>query len=52
MLLDRGLALALLGDLQGARSDLGAARKAGADEPARWRLESIVTAAKPNVRPR
>ena len=52
LLLDRGLALALLGDPQGARRDLGAAQKAGADEPACWRLESILTATKPRARSR
>ena len=38
--LDRGLALALLGDSAGASRDLAAARKAGADTMATWRLEA------------
>lgn len=46
LLLDRGLALALLGDTAGASQDLAAARKAGADATASWRLEAQL-AAKP-----
>ncbi len=46
LLLDRGLALALLGDSEGAGRDLAAARKAGADASASWRLEAQL-AAKP-----
>ena len=46
LLLDRGLALALLGDTSGAGCDLAAARKAGADALAAWRLEAQL-AAKP-----
>jgi len=52
LLLDRGYAQALLGDLESARRDLNTALKAGADEPARWRLEGILGATKPNVHPR
>jgi tetratricopeptide (TPR) repeat protein len=40
LLLDRGLALALLGDSTGAGRDLAAARKAGADASAARRLEA------------
>jgi tetratricopeptide (TPR) repeat protein len=44
LLLDRGLALALLGDTAGASDDLAAARKAGADAAATWRLEAQLAA--------
>lgn len=44
LLLDRGLALALLGDTTGANRDLAAARKAGADATAAWRLEARLAA--------
>lgn len=44
LLLDRGLALALLGDTTGAGRDLAAARKAGADATAAWRLEAQLAA--------
>ena len=40
LLAERGLALALLGDLAGARSDLASARKAGAETWVIWRLEA------------
>ncbi len=52
LLADRGLALALLGDITGAKKDLLAARKAGADAAMLRRLESALASheAKPTRR--
>lgn len=46
LLLDRGLAHALLGDKAAARRDLDAARAAGAEAGATWRLESRLATAR------
>jgi tetratricopeptide (TPR) repeat protein len=46
LLLDRGLAHALLGETNAARGDLTAARAAGAEPGATWRLESRLAAAR------
>lgn len=46
LLLDRGLALALLGDAAAARRDLAAARQSGADAASTWRLEFCLAATK------
>ena len=52
LLLDRGLALALLGDVSAASRDLAVARKAGAEDSASWRLETLLAAAKSGGRAR
>ena len=52
LLLDRALALALLGDASAASRDLAVARKAGAEDSATWRLATILAAAKSGGRPR
>lgn len=46
LLLDRGLAHALLGETKAARQDLDAARAAGAEPGATWRLEARLDAAR------
>lgn len=52
LLADRGLALALLGDITGAKKDLLAARKAGADAAMLRRLETALSAHQPKEKRR